>query len=537
MERGFRKQEDPNCQCQCHFPSHIICQITSCCHCMCNYNNTNNYSPNYNDRFYLSNSNSNYCKDGINPELMNSCSTNFRSGNESFNNSQNSLINNLSNKKNYYTMRKIQNQDLIQNKLQRNFSDPHFNINNDSHINNNNYTDIIQQDPYKNTNESFYKNNYNNNFNNNSIIMNEPINPLNQSNNNNNLNNNKNNLTYVYKDNLNKDFDNDLTNNNIPNTNNIQNSNNSLNNITQDSNPIDLTYLAHNNNIDQLKSDLVKAHDIISILKKENDFLKNQRDGAMNQLSAYENMKNIDRVKCDEIKNENIELRKRLNDEIKQNKIKDNYISDLKEQINDLDNIIHDKDREIQDLITNMRRMEQDANNEIAKLKNKIDDLNREKEKIIRDFQKEIKDLNDELRHLNNLLEDEKRKVKELENKIKTMKRFDGKKQELLDTLFNWYNTINKLLNTNTATGKAPPKDLLNDVINLQTIDEFKDKLNQIEEKLQQFINDMKLKFGECFACDIACCTSEVDRLKYFRKYYPGPPRDYLEGRKKCKCV
>jgi TolA-binding protein len=184
-----------------------------------------------------------------------------------------------------------------------------------------------------------------------------------------------------------------------------------------------------------------------------------------------------------------------------------------------------------------MRKLEQDANNEINKLKNIIDDLNREKEAIIRDFQKQINDLNDELRHLNNLLEDEKRKVKELENKIKTMKRFDEKRQKLLENLFNWYNNMNKLLNTNTATGKAPPKELLNDVINLQAPDEFKDKLNQIEEKLKQFIDDMKLKFGECFACDIACCTSEVDRLKYFRKYYPGPPKDYLEGKKKCKCV
>jgi chromosome segregation ATPase len=302
-------------------------------------------------------------------------------------------------------------------------------------------------------------------------------------------------------------------------------------------NPLDLSYLMHVNDIDQLKSDLVKAHDFISILQKENDYLKKQRDGALNQLAANENMKNIDRVKCDEIQNENKELRKRLNDEIKNNKIKDNYISDLKADLNNLQNIIKDKDRQIQNLLLDMRKLEQDANNEINKLKNIIDDLNREKEAIIRDFQKQINDLNDELRHLNNLLEDEKRKVKELENKIKTMKRFDEKRQKLLENLFNWYNNMNKLLNTNTATGKAPPKELLNDVINLQTPDEFKDKLNQIEEKLKQFIDDMKLKFGECFACDIACCTSEVDRLKYFRKYYPGPPKDYLEGKKKCKCV
>ena len=537
MERGFRNQGDTNCQCQCHFPNNIICQVTTCCHCMCNNDYRNNYSPNSNNRLYSSNSNLNYFKDEKNQSLnlMNSCSTNFRSGNESFMNSQNSGINNYSNRKNYYTMRKFQNQnqDFAQSRLQRNFSDPHFNIDNESQINN--YSNIIQQEPYKNNNDSFYQNKYNNNYNNNnSIIMNEPINPLEQSKIN---NDNNNNLTYSYKDNLNNENNNDLIISNISDNNNLQNSHLNNMNINKDTNPIDLTYLSHNNNIDQLKSDLVKAHDIISILKKENEFLKSQRDGAMNKIAANENIKNIDRVKFDECQNQNIELRQRLDNEIKQNKIKDNYISDLKEQINDLDNVIHNKDREIQDLILNMRKLEQDANNEINKLKNKIDDLNREKENIIRDFQKEINDLNDELRHLNNLLEDEKRKVKELENKIRTMKRFDGKKQELLENLFNWFNTINKLLNTNTVTGKTPPKILLNDVINLQTIDEFKDKLNQIEDKLHQFIEDMKLKFGECFACDIACCTSEVDRLKYFRKYYPGPPKDYLEGRKKCKCV
>ena len=155
---------------------------------------------------------------------------------------------------------------------------------------------------------------------------------------------------------------------------------------------------------------------------------------------------------------------------------------------------------------------------------------------MARNFQKEINDLNNVIRDLNNKLADEERKVKELLNKIKNMKRFDEKKEKLLENLFNWYNTINKLLNTNTANGKAPPKELLADIVNLQTNEEFKNKLDQIEDKLKQFIDNYKLKFGECFACDIACCTSEVDRLKYFRKYYPGPPKNYLEGRKKCKC-
>ena len=550
MERGFKKEEEINCQCQCHFPRNVICQINRCCHCICNYDNPRqkisssnsvNFSTNLNNNSRNFRSSNLYLNTLQNEEmnnqyLMTSVSTNYNSGSDTFRNNPNS------GSKNYYAMRKRQNKGFQPYQLQRTFSDPNLNYNTLNKNNlqtNNNYSNMIQQEPYRlNTvnNNSFYKNN--------STNINQSNNLLTQPNNMNDNNNiiYKNNLTYNYKENLNgpnlndNNFNNE-NNNNIPDNNTNSNTNNNNNTMSNIHNPLDLSFLMHNNNIDQLKSDLVKAHDFISILQRENEFLKKQRDGALNQLSAIENMKNIDRVKCDEIQNENLELRKRLEDEIKKNKMKDNAIADLKDELNNLHNIIKDKDRQIQDILLDMRKLEQDANNEINKLKNKIDDLNRQKDAIIRDFQKQINDLNDELRHLNNLLEDEKRKVKDLQNKMKAMKRFDDKKQKLLENLFNWYNNMNTLLNTNTATGKAPPKELLNDVINLQTNDEFKDKLNQIEEKLKQFIDDMKLKFGECFACDIACCTSGVDRLKYFRKYYPGPPKDYLEGKKKCKCV
>ncbi len=34
------------------------------------------------------------------------------------------------------------------------------------------------------------------------------------------------------------------------------------------------------------------------------------------------------------------------------------------------------------------------------------------------------------------------------------------------------------------------------------------------------------MKLLKCFACDITCYTSEYDRLKFFRKYYPGIPKN-----------
>ena len=374
MDREFRKQEDINCKCQCHYPSNIICHITHCCHCIGNdYINPNERIPNNNSiQFSPSyNSQNSFYKNGKEQNnLMNSYSTYYRSGNESINIPNSEIDNyNSSISKNYYTRRKLQNQEFRQPYLQRNFSEPKFNLNNnDNDSQNNNYHSIINQEPYRNNNDSFYKNNNIINDNN-SILMNDSINPLSQSQTNNNINNN--NLTYIYKDNLN----NPNSNNNLQERNfNNYNINNNINN--KFSNPLDLTHLSHANDIDQLKSDLMKAHDIISILQKENEFLKSQRDGALNQVSANENIKNIDRLKFDELEKENNELKHRLNEEINQNKIKDNFINNVKEDINDLQNAIHDKDLEIQNLIQNMRKLEQDANNEINKLKNRIDVLN-----------------------------------------------------------------------------------------------------------------------------------------------------------------
>ena len=182
MERGFRKQEDINCQCQCHFPIEVVCHINHCCHCMGNYGNqiqgtTDNNTFHYSQNFDSSNVSFKNDKDQNN--LMNSYSTNFRSGNDTLN-FQNSGNSNFSNSKNYYTMRKLQNQDLRQ-KLQRNFSDPNFNTNdNNNYSQVNTYSNIIHQEPYKNNN------NFNNNinYNNNSNIMNNSINSPNQTNNN-----------------------------------------------------------------------------------------------------------------------------------------------------------------------------------------------------------------------------------------------------------------------------------------------------------------------------------------------------------------
>ena len=513
--RGGR--DNLNCQCQCHFPADVRCQITCCCHCLRSFspqfeNNTRNVqrvpdnfpSPNYFNRNYEENNLKNR-NEVFNP--MSSYSTNFKSIDDSYIDK---------NKPNYYSLRKRQEQEQRQrlntdNNLCYTFNN---NLNNDNNTYNPNYANTF---PCANMNNQVHG----------QIITSMDIDPNKQKPYNNIPNN------------YNEYQGNDMNNNSLMNSNDVSNKiteNNNINNIVeQQQSPLEDSQISPSHihvDIPGMQEDLIKCRELISSLKKENNSLKNQRDSALNQFASNQNTSNVDRLKLDELEKENLDLRNRLSDAYKQNKQHENYIVELKNTLQDLDKIIHDKDKEIQNNLLKMRQMEQDYNNQINELKNRIDNLNREKEAMYRDFINQMNILKDEIKNLKNMLAEEQMKIKDLEDKLKAKRLFDEKREKLLETLFNWFNRMNRLLNTNTASGITPPKEILNDVLNLQTPEEFNEKLNQIEDKLKQFIEDMKLKFGQCFACDIACCTSEVDRLKYFRHYYPGPPKDYLERKK-----
>ena len=54
MDKGFSKQEESNCQCQCHFPNNINCQMKCCCHCICSNNIQNQrYSDNNSRNIFM----------------------------------------------------------------------------------------------------------------------------------------------------------------------------------------------------------------------------------------------------------------------------------------------------------------------------------------------------------------------------------------------------------------------------------------------------------------------------------------------------
>ena len=168
MNNDYRQNQNSNCECQCHFPLSIICPITRCCHCI-----PNNFSP-------FSSMSSFYKTGNGQNNLMSSYSTNFRSNNEDSIGFQNSGYNFDRN----YNVKKTRNN---QNQLGRNFSEPNINLynnyNNEKQNMNINNTlnldeqNIIQHEPYINSNNNNNNNNNENflrynNSNSNSIGMN-----------------------------------------------------------------------------------------------------------------------------------------------------------------------------------------------------------------------------------------------------------------------------------------------------------------------------------------------------------------------------
>ena len=136
----------------------------------------------------------------------------------------------------------------------------------------------------------------------------------------------------------------------------------------------------------------------------------------------------------------------------------------------------------------------------------------KEKENISNDYKLNSDNLRSVIVKLNEIISNKDNKIKELEIKFKYEKKYDNKKQMLLNLLFNFYTNVKKLINYEKTN------ELLKDIIDILNIDDFEYKLNKVEKKLKQILDDIQIKYGHCFACDIACCTSHVDKLKSFRK-------------------
>ena len=266
--------------------------------------------------------------------------------------------------------------------------------------------------------------------------------------------------------------------------------------------------------LQNLKIEIDKTKNMINNLKSENKKLKNK-------LNQKEKNSKIE-IKIDDVNNNlNIDndnnekdLEKDvlyLKHEIKEisTKLKEyeNFIDILKKKNNEQETIIANKDKEILDLIIKIGTYEKSVKNKEPK---------QEQLNISYENYKNANDnLKKEILILKQIEENNNNKIKELGIKLKFEQNFNNKKQKILESLFNFYQNLKKVVNYEKS------KVLLKDIIDIITVDDFQIKLNKFEKKIIQIIEDIQIKYGHCFACDIACCTSHVDKLRAFRKKVP----------------
>ena len=188
------------------------------------------------------------------------------------------------------------------------------------------------------------------------------------------------------------------------------------------------------------------------------------------------------------------------------------FISILKQRNTEQESIIKNKDKEIQELIYKLQNLENENKNLSNQINIKNEEILKESLNVSTDLRNNNNNLKKEIERLKQILEIKNNQIKELEIKLKYENKFDIKKLKLLEILFNFYLRIKKAINFDKL------KETLKELIETVSLDDFQIKLNKVEKKFIQIIDDIQIKYGHCFACDIACCTSHVDKLKSFRK-------------------
>ena len=272
--------------------------------------------------------------------------------------------------------------------------------------------------------------------------------------------------------------------------------------------------------LQNLKNEIDKTKNMINNLKSENKKLKHQINQTDKNNTNNSQNNNLIRDKIDNDKNNNdknnneIKLQNEVNnlkEEINELKNKmneyENFVAILKQRNMEQEKIIENKSKEILDLIIKLGNYEKLIQSNETK-QEQLNISNNMYKNINNNLKREILELKLKEESKNN-------QIKELEIKLKFEKNFNNKKQKILELLFNFYQNLKKTINYDKQ------KVLFKDVIDIITVDDFQTKLNKLEKKVIQIIEDMQIKYGHCFACDIACCTSHVDKLKAFRQKVP----------------
>ena len=250
---------------------------------------------------------------------------------------------------------------------------------------------------------------------------------------------------------------------------------------------------------------------MINNLKSENKKLKsklnkkqkNDKDNVDNEIDNSKN--NLIKENLEEKWEKDVIL---LKDEIKRitDKLKEyeNFIDVLKKRNEEQEIIIENKNKEILNLMIKIGNFDKSINNN-EQIEKKLNNSNIEYKNLNNNLKKEILKLKQEMENKDNT-------IKELEIKLKFEKNYNNKKQKMLELFFKFYQNLKKAINYENSN------ESLQTLIDIITIDDFKNKINNVERSIIKIIEDIQIKYGHCFACDIACCTSRVDKLKTFRK-------------------
>ena len=341
-----------------------------------------------------------------------------------------------------------------------------------------------------------------------------------------------NNKNKIFNRNLKNDYNDNKSNYNSALTNKLQMGDLSDDIIDTKHNYSTVENTEKNKNLIQsLRKEIEKGKQIIQNLKRKNEILniklfekennnkneikinKSTNTTDYNNENEKENEKekqftiqrNLFEKEVNILKSEISEITFKLNEY-------ENFISILKRRNNDQENIIKKKDKEISMLKFRLENSEKENKNKIDELNIKKIEMIKEKENISNDYKLNSDNLRSEIEKLNEIIMNKDNKIKELEVKFKYEKKYDNKKQMLLNLFFNFYTNVKQLINYEKSN------ESLKDIIDIMSIDDFEYKLNKVEKKLKQILDDIQIKYGHCFACDIACCTSHVNKLKSFRK-------------------
>lgn len=288
----------------------------------------------------------------------------------------------------------------------------------------------------------------------------------------------------------------------------------------------------------KLKSELSKANNIINDLKLKNDALQKMNLNNQSKIQILESkLKNVNANK--EITNkvnkgvnttenlnqiedkENIKILNFKISEISEKYLKLQEISKiLSKKSDEKDVIISNKNKEIDELKFRLNDLEKSGAIILNKLDYKSNDIIKQKDLIIENYKNQNFDLQNEIIQLKIILTQLEKQVSQLQLELKMQQKFDDKKFKLLEILYEFYLKIKDIVNFDEKKKKTDIT--LQEVIDDIKIEDFEEKLLVVKKKLNRFITDFdynkKYGFGKCFACDIGCCTSHVNKMKNFRK-------------------